>query len=395
MIFRAAVLALALGFAAQAGAQSQAPPDPILEAGKINARLAMEYLKRDQLQVAQEKIEKALQQNPKDVNVQLSAGLVYERLHEMKLAEKHFRLALRASPDSPEAQNALGAFFCRNKQQAKGEEMFLKAAANQLYRTPFVAYTNAGVCARSAGNLEQAERYLRQALTSQVDYPETYAQLAGVLHDRGNNLQARAFVEPLPRSCACDARHAAARAQHRGRAQGRGRRDGVQGAADEGIPGFRAGTRRRRPGEPESRMSARPGGASPGVRLRSAREALRPFDRRSRGPAAAERGARAGNGGGPARPARRPGLRARAPARTMRLSSAHRSGKSWPLATLGDVPEPTFLPALDRTPMARPRMRRAWIAGLAVRCRRCRRRGRMVDYPRLARGTRNSRPFAA
>jgi type IV pilus assembly protein PilF len=193
MIFRAAVLALALGFAAQAGAQSE-PPDPILEAGKINARLAMEYLKRDQLKVAQEKIEKALQQNPKDVNVQLSAGLVYERLHEMKLAEKHFKLALRANPDSPEAQNALGAFFCRNKQQSKGEEMFLKAAANQVYRTPFVAYTNAGVCARSAGNLEQAERYLRQALASKVDYPETYAQLAGVLHERGNDLQARAFV---------------------------------------------------------------------------------------------------------------------------------------------------------------------------------------------------------
>ena len=28
-----------------------------------------------------------------------------------------------------------------------------------------------------------------------MDYPETYAQLAGVLHDKGNNLQARAFVE--------------------------------------------------------------------------------------------------------------------------------------------------------------------------------------------------------
>ena len=193
MKVRAVLLVLALSLAAQAGAQS-ASPDPIHEAGKINARLAMEYLKRDQLQVAQEKIEKALLQNPKDVNVQLSAGLVYERLRDMKGAEKHFRLALRAAPDSPEAQNALGAFFCRNKQQAKGEAMFLKAAANQIYRTPFVAYTNAGVCARSAGNLEQAERYLRQALASQVDYPETYAQLAGVLHDRGNDLQARAFV---------------------------------------------------------------------------------------------------------------------------------------------------------------------------------------------------------
>ena len=191
---RRAALAIAFVMAAQALAQTP-PPDPTQEAGRINARLAMEYLKRDQLQVAQEKIEKALVQNPRDVNVQLSAGLVYERLRENKTAEKHFRQAVKVSPDSPEAQNALGAYLCRNKQQAKGEEMFVKAANNPLYRTPFVAYTNAGVCARSAGQLERAERYLRQALTSQVDYPETYAQLAGVLHERGNNLHARAFVE--------------------------------------------------------------------------------------------------------------------------------------------------------------------------------------------------------
>jgi type IV pilus assembly protein PilF len=194
MNVRGAALALALLAAAAAGAQSPSP-DPLHDAGRINARLAMEYLKRDQLQVAQEKIEKALLQNPHDVNVQLSAGLVYERLRDPKKAEKHFRQALREDPASPEAQNALGAFFCRNKQQTKGEEMFIKAAANPLYRTPFVAFTNAGVCARSAGRLEEAERYLRQALTSQVAYPETLAQLAGVLHERKSDLQARAFVE--------------------------------------------------------------------------------------------------------------------------------------------------------------------------------------------------------
>lgn len=194
MTARPAALVFALVFATATWAQGQSD-NPLLEAGRINARLAMEYLKREQLQVAQEKIEKALVQNPKDVNVQLAAGLVYERLHEMRRAEKHFRQALRSDAESPEAQNALGAFLCRNDEHAKGEEMFLKAARNQLYRTPVVAYTNAGVCARSAGSLERAERYLRQALAAQADYPETYAQLAGVLHERGNNLQARAFVE--------------------------------------------------------------------------------------------------------------------------------------------------------------------------------------------------------
>jgi len=191
---QAALLVLAIAAAQPALAQSESQ-DPMVEAGRINARLAVEYLKRGQLEVAQQKIEKALAQHPKDVNVQLSAGLVYERLHDTRKAEKHFRQALRADQSSPDAQNALGAFLCRNDEESKGVEMFVAAANNPIYRTPVVAYTNAGVCARSAGNLEDAERYLRQALTYHVDYPETYAQLASVLHQRGNDLHARAFVE--------------------------------------------------------------------------------------------------------------------------------------------------------------------------------------------------------
>jgi type IV pilus assembly protein PilF len=186
------VMLIGAGVPAQA---QEAASDPLVEAARINARLAMEYLKRDQLAVARDKIERALALNPRDLTVQMSAGLVYERLLDTKRAEKHFRLALRADADSPEAQNALGAFLCRAGEFKKGEAMFIKAAGNPLYRTPEVAYTNAGVCARSAAAPERAEKYLRQALTIKAVYPETFVQLAGVLHDRGNHLQARAFIE--------------------------------------------------------------------------------------------------------------------------------------------------------------------------------------------------------
>lgn len=194
MIPRIAALLMAMLLAAAAPAQ-ETSPDPLVEAARINARLAMEYMKREQLSVARDKVERALALNPRDLTVQLAAGLVYERLLDTKRAEKHFRLALRADADSPEAQNALGAFLCRKRDFKKGEAMFLKAAGNPLYRTPEVAYTNAGVCARSDAAPERAEKYLRQALTVKSVYPETFLQLAGVLHDRGNHLQARAFIE--------------------------------------------------------------------------------------------------------------------------------------------------------------------------------------------------------
>ncbi len=165
------------------------------DAARINVRLGLEYMRQGQLGVAQEKIDKALQQNPRDAGVQLGAGLLYEQLREPKAAARHFREAVRLEPKNPDALNALGAFLCRNGESRKGEEAFLAAARNPVYRTPEVAYTNAAVCARKAGRLDESEEHLRLALAQRKGYSEALVQMAGVSFERGNLLQARAFVE--------------------------------------------------------------------------------------------------------------------------------------------------------------------------------------------------------
>ena len=169
--------------------------DTAADAARINARLGIEYMKQGQVAIAREKIDKALQQNPRDPGVQMSAGLLYEQLREPKVAERHYRQALKLEPDNPEAQNALGAFLCRNGQAKQGEEVFLEAARNPLYRTPEVAYTNAGVCARRNGRLDKSEEYLRLAVSQRAQYSEALLQMAGVSFERGNFLQARAFLQ--------------------------------------------------------------------------------------------------------------------------------------------------------------------------------------------------------
>lgn len=176
-------------------AQQSGSGDPMHDAARINARLCIEYMKQGQLAIARDKIDKALQQNPRDPDVQMAAGLLYEQLRDVDKAEKHYRLALSYDSHNPEAQNALGAFFCRNGQPKKGEATFLEAARNPLYRTPEVAYTNAAVCARQAGRLEQAEEYLRLAVSQRNPYPEAMLQMANVSFERRNYLQARAFLE--------------------------------------------------------------------------------------------------------------------------------------------------------------------------------------------------------
>lgn len=181
--------------AGTAMAQKEPPADPMVTAAQANARLGIEYLKKGEVGLARGKIERALAQNPKDVDVQLAAALLYERLGEDAVAEQHYRQALKVDATSPEAQNAYASFLCRHDKSEQGEAMFLKAAKNPLSRSQEIILTNAGVCARSGGRPEAAEKHLRAALAIRPTSREALFQMTSLSLDRGAHLQARAFLQ--------------------------------------------------------------------------------------------------------------------------------------------------------------------------------------------------------
>lgn len=181
--------------AGAAMAQKEPAVDPKVSAAQANARLGMEYLKKGEVALARSKIERALAQNPKDVGVQLAAALLYERLGDDVVAEQHYRQAVKVDATSPEAQNAYASFLCRHAKSEKGEAMFLKAAANPLSRSQDVTLTNAGVCARSGGRPEAAEKHLRAALAVNPKSREALFQMTSLSLERGAHLQSRAFLQ--------------------------------------------------------------------------------------------------------------------------------------------------------------------------------------------------------
>jgi type IV pilus assembly protein PilF len=195
-ILPALAAALALVAAPGAGAQTRAPgEDPSAAAARFNTQLGIEYLKQNNVAAAQQTIERALTQNARDPNVHTAAGLLYERLAEPDKADKHFARAIKLDPKNPDMLNNYAVFLCRNGQQAKGGKLFAQAAASPLYRTPEVAFTNAGVCARSAKDLAGAEQWFRKALAAQPANPDALLQMADLSFERGNGLQARAFLQ--------------------------------------------------------------------------------------------------------------------------------------------------------------------------------------------------------
>lgn len=166
------------------------------QAAEVNAQLAITYLKQGDLATAREKIDRALEQDPKTAETQMVAGFVYDRLGEDRKAQGYFEEAVKlAGKDNPDVLNNAAVFECRKGDKKRGVEFFLRAAESPLYRTPEAAYANAGHCARANGDVKDAERYFRQALAIKPNAADPLLQMASLQFDNGNALQARAFLQ--------------------------------------------------------------------------------------------------------------------------------------------------------------------------------------------------------
>ena len=166
------------------------------QAALVNTQLAVEYMKIGKLEVAREKIDRALRQDPDDPNVQATAGVLYEKLGDEAKAEHFYASASRSGRGDPNIQNSYAGFLCRKGRTAAGEKLFLEVARNPLYQTPEIAYTNAGVCVRGtpAGAIT-AEGYFRQALNIRPNAPEAMLQLGDLMLERNDPQQSRDLVE--------------------------------------------------------------------------------------------------------------------------------------------------------------------------------------------------------
>jgi type IV pilus assembly protein PilF len=202
MIAATRLLAVLAVFALAAGCvSSETRPESEIsdkEAAEYNMQLGVSYLRQGDLTTAQAKLEKALEQDPSLHSAHAALGVVFERLGDEAGAEKHYRRAVSLAPDDPDVLNSLAVFLCRERQDpAEALQLFDRALAVPLSQTRYnraMVYTNAGTCAKRV-ELPRAEQYLRAALNSDPNFKDALLQMADVAFNRGNHLQARAFVE--------------------------------------------------------------------------------------------------------------------------------------------------------------------------------------------------------
>jgi type IV pilus assembly protein PilF len=164
------------------------------EAAVYNTELGIAYMRRGELAVAQRKLDRAERENPDDPDVHSARALLYARLREPRKADREFREALRLAPQNPDFQNNYAVYLCSAGRTDEGVKRFIEAARNPLYLTPALAYTNAGVCLRSAHRYPQAARMFRAALAVAPDYAQAAWQLADLDFSRGKLAEARTEI---------------------------------------------------------------------------------------------------------------------------------------------------------------------------------------------------------
>ncbi|MEN8178161.1 MAG: type IV pilus biogenesis/stability protein PilW [Pseudomonadota bacterium] len=161
----------------------------------IYVQMGIAYLREGQSAIALQKLKKAISIDPQNAEAHNVIAILYERLGKVNLADEHYAEAVELQPQDPYTRNARGSFYCKQGQFEKADMEFESALTNPLYPTPWVAMTNAGLCAERSGDLEKAESYYRKALTSNDSYFQALRQMAKVSLKQHNYLSARAYLE--------------------------------------------------------------------------------------------------------------------------------------------------------------------------------------------------------
>ena len=183
------------------GLYSQSQAD-YTEAARINTQLGIDYMRKGESERALSKLQRALEQDPTLALAHSSIAFVYQSRGDAVSADRHYRKALALEPNSPDTQNNYGVFLCGQSRYDEALAAFERALRVNGYRTPEVAMTNAGVCARKAGNIAQAEQYFRGALRENSTFASALAQIALLSYERGEYLRARAFLQRYSQSAA-------------------------------------------------------------------------------------------------------------------------------------------------------------------------------------------------
>ena len=165
------------------------------KAAEVYVGLGIGYMEEKQYEVSLDNFKKALAINPRLPSAHNGIAILYEKLGELDLADKHYRKAVQLDAKDARALNNYGTFLCRIGKYKESQQYFERAVSNPLYDQPASALKNAGICARKDNDTAKAEAYFRRSLEINPAYAPSLLQMAKLTYAADDYFRARAYVQ--------------------------------------------------------------------------------------------------------------------------------------------------------------------------------------------------------
>lgn len=193
------LLALLVGFSLS-GCVSTTTGTPVTEANdddaaELNYQLGARYYQSGSYDIARDRLELAIELDPKMAKAYTTLGLTYEALDNERLARQAYENAIKVAPNDYNTQNTYAVFLCRQEDYPGAKKYFEKAAAAPTNDFSERTLTNAGVCMAQEPNMEAAEELFRKALEVRPSYGEALLQICLLKYQQTDYLSARAFLQ--------------------------------------------------------------------------------------------------------------------------------------------------------------------------------------------------------
>ncbi len=165
------------------------------KAAEANVQLGAAYLRDGDLGLANEKLLKALEQNPKSVQGNSMYALLLNELGKTAKARIYFKKSIKLAPDDSAVRNNYGTFLCDQGEIDEAVVQFQRALLDPLYRTPEYAYANIGACLLKIPDFERAESNLRKALQRNKNLSSALYHMATLNYLKGRYAVAKSYLD--------------------------------------------------------------------------------------------------------------------------------------------------------------------------------------------------------
>lgn len=130
---------------------------------------------------------KAMQWNDKSAELHNAFAMLYRAEGDVEKEEEHYLLAIKYDKNDPKIRHNYGSFLCVNNRYDEGIEQLQIAANNYQYNNRDQSFENLGLCAKSKGDNELAEKSFSRAYRINKNRSVSMLNLAIIEHRKGGN----------------------------------------------------------------------------------------------------------------------------------------------------------------------------------------------------------------